>query len=320
MKPPPGVGRKETMRNTASLSPWLLPARIAATLALAAPLHAEKPPVEAAAEILGFDQPRAHLLVLGTFHFAYPGLDVHQSSQKLDMLSLARQAEIGAVLDRLAEYQPTKIAVEFPPEEQPNLDERFRAYLAGTSPLTADEVQQLGFRLAARLGHTRLYAADAQPSAIFQPVFDAVEAREKELAGVDARWQARYERLYAFDDALAARQTLVDHLRYMNDPARVSMGHGSYSVGWFKLEGADGDLGADFRAAWYDRNLRIFRNLQSITTGPQERLLLIIGAGHLPILRFLAVTSPEYEWVEAGAYLTPARGLRVPELPSSSAR
>jgi hypothetical protein len=56
-------------------------------------------------------------------------------------------------------------------------------------------------------------------------------------------------------------------------------------------------------SGWYNRNLRIFRNLQRITRGPDERLLLIIGSGHLPILRFVAEHSPEYVLEEPGDYL-----------------
>jgi hypothetical protein len=55
--------------------------------------------------------------------------------------------------------------------------------------------------------------------------------------------------------------------------------------------------------AWYNRNLRIFRNLQRITDGPDERLLLLIGGGHVPILRHCAQASPEYELVEVTEYL-----------------
>jgi hypothetical protein len=56
--------------------------------------------------------------------------------------------------------------------------------------------------------------------------------------------------------------------------------------------------------AWYNRNLRIFANLQRITETPDERLLLLIGGGHLPILRHCIVASPECELVEVADYLS----------------
>jgi hypothetical protein len=57
-------------------------------------------------------------------------------------------------------------------------------------------------------------------------------------------------------------------------------------------------VGADLGAAWYARNLRIFRNLQRLGECPEERVLLFIGAGHVPLLRFVAQASPEHERVE----------------------
>jgi len=50
----------------------------------------------------------------------------------------------------------------------------------------------------------------------------------------------------------------------------------------------------DDATQWYTRNLRIFSNLQHLTTSASDRILLIIGAGHLPILRFPAQSSREH--------------------------
>ena len=45
--------------------------------------------------------------------------------------------------------------------------------------------------------------------------------------------------------------------------------------------------GTKFISSWYDRNLRIFSNLQRIS-GPEDRILLIIGAGHCALInRFI---------------------------------
>nr|WP_225937857.1 DUF5694 domain-containing protein [Myxococcus sp. RHSTA-1-4] len=185
--------------------------------------------------------------------------------------------------------------------KQAVLDARYQDYVAGRAELTANEIDQVGFRLAKKLGHAKVYAIDADPHPMFFPLFDNVD--EKQVASLDARWQERFKSLYAHYDALKTRQSLMEHLRYMNSPELRRQGHGSYSIGLFKVDGEDGYLGADLRAAWYDRNLRIFRNLQRLTSSPEERILLIIGAGHLPILHFVAGTSPEYEVVDVRDYL-----------------
>ena len=71
----------------------------------------------------------------------------------------------------------------------------------------------------------------------------------------------------------------------------------------FKVGVGDEYIGADWATAWFNRNLRIFANLQRITERPDERILLVIGAGHVPILRHCVQASPEYELVEVQEYL-----------------
>ena len=252
-------------------------------------------------DLLGAKEPKARLMMLGTFHFKDSGLDKYKPEHAVDVLSPERQREVEALVDALARFQPTRIAVEQKAHKQAALDASYQEYVAGRAELTANEIQQVGFRLAKKLGHAKAYAVDVDPNPLFFPLFEKVD--EKQLETLDAQWQQRFKQLYAHDDALKTRQSLVEHLRYLNSPERVRHGHGSYSIGLFKVDGEDGYLGADLRAAWYDRNLRIFRNLQRLTSSPEERILLVIGAGHLPILHFVGNTSPEYELVDVRDYL-----------------
>lgn len=291
--------------TTAILRLALLPPIAAMTAS--SPLAAQQPRADRPAALVSAGHAVTPLLLLGVFHFRYPGQDVHSATVRVDVLSPERQREVLDVVERLAAFRPTKIAVEVSPDRQASLDSTYQAYLAGRHVLTADETQQLGFRLAQRLGHARLYAVDAQPSAAFAPIFQQVEANEAALDTVDGIRRQHFIAGYTRDDSLSARQTLREHLRYLNAPDHVRQDHGSYSVGWFKLEGADGYLGADFRTAWYNRNLRIFRNLQRLTSSSDDRVLLIIGAGHLPILGFVAASSPEFRLADLERYLGPSR-------------
>ena len=54
---------------------------------------------------------------------------------------------------------------------------------------------------------------------------------------------------------------------------------------------------------WYNRNLRIFANLQRITEPSDERILLVIGGGNVPVLRHCVQASPGHELVEVEVYL-----------------
>jgi hypothetical protein len=265
-------------------------------------------------DFLGEKQPRARMLLLGTFHFDDAGLDAHKPSHGFDALSETRQKEIEQLVDKLAAYRPTVVALEVPAENQTALDKWYGKYVAGEAERDPNEIQQIGFRLAKRLGHERVWAVDAAGRSYFPDMKpEEYETREARLlAGVDpavvaaeAARDAGFEKLYDWEDGLLNRQTLAEHLLYANHPETLRRHHGHYLVGSFKLGRGEDYFGADVKTAWYNRNLRIFQNLQRITRGPDERLLVVIGAGHVPILRHAALASPDYELVELEQVLRP---------------
>ena len=54
------------------------------------------------------DAQRPKVLLLGTFHFDDQGLDAHKPKYRFDVFSEGGQRQLGEVLDRLAEYAPTR--------------------------------------------------------------------------------------------------------------------------------------------------------------------------------------------------------------------
>jgi hypothetical protein len=118
------------------------------------------------------------------------------------------------------------------------------------------------------------------------------------LSEMDAYFSA-----YEEEDAKRLERTLRETLRQANEPGNILEGHGSYMIGSIKIGVGSEYPGVDSIVPWYTRNLRIFANLQRITDQPDDRLLLIIGGGHVPILRHCVEASPEYALVEVGDYL-----------------
>jgi hypothetical protein len=98
-------------------------------------------------------------------------------------------------------------------------------------------------------------------------------------------------------------QSLKKHLSYINSPERLAIGHGHYLIGGFKY-GAEGIyLGADGTMWWYNRNLRIFSNLLQLIDYQEERIFLMIGAGHVPIIKHVAESTPEIQYMNIEKYL-----------------
>ncbi|MCB0779980.1 MAG: hypothetical protein KDC03_10685, partial [Flavobacteriales bacterium] len=95
---------------------------------------------------------------LGTFHFAYPGLDAHVTdrSKQVDVLADQRQRELNELIDVIMRFKPNKLCVE---TKGAWLWHEYQEYKAG-KPLARNERQQLGFRIMDLAGMDTLYAVD----------------------------------------------------------------------------------------------------------------------------------------------------------------
>lgn len=244
-------------------------------------------------------QEPARVMVLGTYHFANPGLDVVQTSVA-DVLTPRKQAEIAAITDALAAFAPTRIAVEQVPERQPRLDSLYAEYRAGRYVLGRNEVDQLGFRLAARLGLDGVQAVDhdGRHALDFGLLTAYAQASDTAFAAHNDRVISR---LTAQNDSLQRTASVGQILRVLNDPADIAWGHAQY-VRMAAVGAGDGYVGADLLAAWYDRNIRIFGNISRISQ-PGERVLVIVGAGHAAILRQFVEAAEGLVLVEPAEFL-----------------
>ena len=256
----------------------LLPAVLAGALPALAPspaAAADAPPA------------RAEVLVLGVYHMANPGRDIF-NMQADDVLAPKRQAEIAQLVDVLARFQPTKIAIERDAWDTRSAKD-YADYLAGAHELTRNEIEQVGFRLARKLGHKTVYPVDADGEFPFPRVVNYAKAsgRTRELdalqADVGAMVKAQGEYL--------ASHTVLETLLYMNAEGKVAQ-----DVGFYYRElhfGEPGDwAGADLVADWFRRNARISANIARLLDSPGERVLAIFGAGHLGWLRHNVRSDP----------------------------
>jgi hypothetical protein len=274
----------------------------------------EKTNIKALEEIAGIRE-KTKVLLLGTFHFAFPRHDALKPEAKLDMLSPEKQAEVEEVVRLLSEFRPTKIAVEARLEQDTELNRNYQAYRAGAFPLRRGEMYQLGFRLAALLNHDRLYPID-EWGRWYEPEEKLYEYARNRLgrAGADLSedelystlfedLKRGYEKLYRHDEQHMLQHTLREHLLYLNSVEHITVNHGSY-LAWVDSAPGDYTLPDYVTGWWYNRNLRIFANLKRITASTQDRILVIYGAGHIPILQHAVRCSPKHELVEVAEYLS----------------
>lgn len=237
-------------------------------------------------------KPGALVMIVGCYHFDNPGLDAVKVELD-DHLRPERQAQIAAVVEKLAAFRPTRILVEA--VDQARLDERYRS----GGPLAAGEGEQLGFRLARRLGLPGVVAIDTRLDMDFDRLLAAGKASGDQV--FLAEFQAAMAHAEA-EGATLSRRTVLESLRRLNDPARLARDRELY-LQIARVKHGDDFAGADVLAAWYQRNFRIFANLAAAVTSPDDRVLVLYGAGHLPILRELVAASTQMVLVEPNAYL-----------------
>ena len=99
------------------------------------------------------------IIILGSSHLANPGADVYNTKMD-DVLAPKRQAELQQLVEQLARFKPTKIAVEVDARSDTELQAEYDAYLDGNLQLKRHEIHQVAFRLAKQMGHPKVYCVD----------------------------------------------------------------------------------------------------------------------------------------------------------------
>ena len=261
------------------------------------PVHAQAP-----------SQEPIEVMLLGTVHLDNPGRDLN-NPQVSDVLAPQKQKELQALRDSLAQFQPTKIGIEIRREHQAAVDSLYDAFQGGrmdSSFAVGDftsvrsEQYQIGFRMAKRLTHERIYAVDYFEVGMN---FDEViaYAKENDPAFLKHMKGFRSGSLMTTIDSLLQNETLGSLYRFLNRPSTVSQFRAPNTR--VATVGEDSTyVGADVVAQYHKRNLRIFANIEDVAD-PGDRILVIFGAGHLPYLRPLIKASPQMEFVDPLDYL-----------------
>lgn len=269
-------------------------------------------PVQKLHTIFEYDQPKPTVLLLGVFHFAGEQVDVNTTPDALavNMLLPERQKQIEQLVKALATFRPTKIVIEGLPQYQSRYDSLFKLYKSGTlnaSPkFMTSETVQLAFRLAKTLDLNTFYPVDAKAFRFQLSPADSSLTFEKYKNQTDLSfdyWEERYEYESAYDDTLCYTLPLNKYLQYLNSPTKQALSNGRWLV-TTKRGSNQEPIGADgFITRYFNRNVRIYSNIQRIVTRKDDRILVIYGATHMFMLNALFQASPEFKVEDVMKYL-----------------
>lgn len=249
-----------------------------------------------------YPKERAKVLVVGTFHFEYPGLDTHKTTEenKIDVLKEPKKSELEELVAYIKRFKPNKIVIEARPTW--NTMDKFEQYKKGEFADKRDERFTLGMRIAKDMGLDTLYAIDSHSLISDLREKDSVLVNELtdkiDWEADDPYWELSKKWL-DYEDKITIELPLLDYFKRLNSREHHLANYGLYLTG--SMGTSEGQAADYLSMWWYNRNLRIFSKLVEITEGPEDRILVIFGNGHAALLRHLLEASPQYEFVEFGS-------------------
>jgi hypothetical protein len=236
---------------------------------------------------------QVEVMLLGTYHFAGSGSDAVRTDPE-DVLSPQRQAELEDLARKLARWQPQQIAIEWEIGFADSVDARYRRYRSGTLAPSRNEVVQIGFRLAALLGHRTVHPIDHQ----MRLGNDSLGALMERQPGIQARSDSLLAVMQARTNANAQwmrENTIIDQLRRVNSEEALRAGNSFGMFGSFLAAGEGGNYGGPaLLARWYERNMYMVHNITRVLRPETRRVLVIVGSGHVPPMRNILDESPDF--------------------------
>lgn len=279
-------------------------------------------------KVLSENSQHTSIMLLGVYHFNNPGKDSYNTEVD-DYWSDNRQKEIKEVVDLLEEFKPTKILVELSPNEQLKIDSLYNLYLKNQIALEdiqggINEVYQIGFRLGKQLEGIDVIAIDHNGNWL-APYADFIA----DTLAFDE--YLKHNVSYAQDmkekNDLFLKNSIRENLIYLNEQEQILNNHNYYNnvaIGVkdtanimftyqeseqeinglpYQMRSFDfNNVGVELVAEWYKRNLFIYRNILE-NTEENDRILVIIGSGHVFYLNQLLENNSKYKIVSPNEFL-----------------
>lgn len=238
------------------------------------------------------------VLMMGSFHFANPGLDAVKSPV-IDVTGAESQAWLETLAARIAAFAPTDVLVECPASEQADLEASLAGYRAGTYALSVNEIDQVGVRVAAAAGAERITCFDQRDVHwAGGALMGFMEANDPEML---EQFKAQIRRLSEREADEHARLPLAELLRRANTPERDRENRGLYLF-TNPVDAGGSYAGADAAASWWRRNFHMYANVQKAAQ-PGRRVFVLAGAGHTAVMRELLASDPGRQAVDITPYL-----------------
>lgn len=244
---------------------------------------------------------KKQILLIGTFHFENPGLDVAKVNT-FNVMSDKSQKELENITDKIKKFGPDKIFIEWSYKKQNQLDKFYARNSDSLLSKNADEIVQLALRSAKKMNHKKLFAIDYYGTSFpYDSLLNGMkEARQAELLQRNERIMKEYE-----NDAnkKIASYSLTELILDLN-----AKEHNDMDLQWYigmanKAGKTDNFVGAYLVSEWYKRNLYMYSLIQKLTESEDDKVMVLLGASHITMFREFIKNDPDFEIVELKSIL-----------------
>jgi hypothetical protein len=234
---------------------------------------------------------KKQILLIGTFHFENPGLDVAQVNT-FNVMTNKSQKELESITDKIKKFGPDKIFVEWNYEKQDKLDKFFAKNTDSLFHNDADELVQLAIRSAKKLGHEKLFAIDYNKTEF--PYDSLVKGMQK---------ANQLDLIKKNKDRILAREKSENLKIAKYSLTELLIDCNATNVKWYletanKAGKTDNFVGAYLVSEWYRRNLYMYSLIQKLTENKDTKIMVLLGAGHTAMLREFIKYDSNFEIVE----------------------
>ncbi|WP_289057248.1 DUF5694 domain-containing protein [uncultured Flavobacterium sp.] len=243
---------------------------------------------------------KKQILLVGTFHYANPGLDVAQLNS-FDILSEKSQKELEIMSDKIKKFGPDKIFVEWEFNEQSDLDKFYNKNTDSLFKTNKNEITQLALRTAKKLNHKKLYGMNLYTSFPYDSLLMSMEkANQQDLLKRNNEWKKRNEKDHNERITKSSLQELMLHYNKKETENK--------NIQWYlevanRAGNPDDFTGASLVSNWYKRNLYMYSLIQKLTESTDNKIMVLVGAGHAALIREFITHDPEFEIVDLATVL-----------------
>lgn len=238
---------------------------------------------------------KIQIVLLGTVHLTPSTSDIYKN-KKADLNSTLKQNEIQEVVNKLVAFNPNQICLEYPLENQLEMDSIYNAYKVGRYKLRDNERDLFGFQAVKKLGlksptcinYYGRFNADTVNN------FGSQNGQKKVLELLQKEGNNFIDKI----NYNLTKMSLRNFLIYCNTKEALQTNLGLYTKYFTKIGKDINYVGADLVADWYSTNIHIYTNILRIIKPTDKRIIVLFGQGHVPILKHLFSNNSDFEIVE----------------------